>query len=131
MLHSLLALAVFCRSPSAYEALKSFNLIHLPSISTLSDYKAMLACEAGEVDKRLKKERDSYDEAIKEAKTRQESIGSTPIPISEGLLVFDEVHVAMKLQWSSINDRLMGYAMNRDDMSSLCDVYEMLGDNFK
>lgn len=90
----------------------------------------MLACEAGEVDKHLKKERDLYDEAIKEAKTRQESSSSMPLPISEGIIVFDEVHVAMKLQWSSRNDRLMGYAMNRDDMRSLCDVYEMLGDNF-
>lgn len=33
-----LALAVFVRSPAAYEALKSFNILQLPSRATLQAY---------------------------------------------------------------------------------------------
>ncbi|MCG8622792.1 MAG: hypothetical protein MJE68_12450 [Proteobacteria bacterium] len=32
------ALAVFVRSPAAYEALKSFNILQLPSRATLQEY---------------------------------------------------------------------------------------------
>ena len=122
---------MFSRSRSAYEALQSFNLLHLPSIDTLSDYKAMLKCDAGNVDAYLKKERSLYDEMIKEAKERLKVIPTTLIPLSNGALIFDEIKVTMQLQWNSSNDRLIGYAMTRDDMSSLRDVYELLGDNFK
>ena len=34
----LLVLAVYSRSPSAYEALKSYKLLQLPSTKTLKDY---------------------------------------------------------------------------------------------
>ena len=33
-----IALAIFVRSPAAYEALKSFNILQLPSKSTLQSY---------------------------------------------------------------------------------------------
>ena len=45
-----LALAIYSRSPAAYEALKSFKLLQLPGISTLQDYKAKLVCEPGMLD---------------------------------------------------------------------------------
>ena len=35
-------LAVFSRSPAAYEALKSFNILQLPSQATLQSYTAFL-----------------------------------------------------------------------------------------
>ena len=41
------ALAIFLRSPAAYEALKSFKLLQLPSRSTLQMYTSAFMDEAG------------------------------------------------------------------------------------
>ena len=41
------ALAVFTRSPSAYDALKSFGVIQLPSKSTLQAYTGAFRDEPG------------------------------------------------------------------------------------
>ena len=42
-----LALAVYTRSPAAYEALKSFEIIQLPSRSTLQSYTGSFLHEPG------------------------------------------------------------------------------------
>ena len=47
ILYFVLALAVFVHSPSAYEALKSFDVLHLPSRSTLQAYTGAFLHEAG------------------------------------------------------------------------------------
>ena len=41
------ALAVYVRSPAAYEALKSFNLLQLPSKATLQAYTGAFLDEPG------------------------------------------------------------------------------------
>ena len=41
------ALAVFVRSPAAYEALKDFNIMQLPSRATLQAYTGAFLHEAG------------------------------------------------------------------------------------
>ena len=43
------ALAIFVRSPAAYEALKSFKLLQLPSRSTLQTYTSAFLDEAGKL----------------------------------------------------------------------------------
>ena len=43
----LLALAVFIRSPAAYEALKSYNVLQLPSRSLLQSYTGTFLHEPG------------------------------------------------------------------------------------
>ena len=58
--HNTLALAVFTRSPSAYEALRSFKLLQLPSVRTLKYYIDANLEEAGECMKRLEDERKHY-----------------------------------------------------------------------
>ena len=68
-----------------------------------------------EIDKHLKKERELYDTKVTEAKRTTD----TPIPISDGVMIFDEIKIAMKLQWNSSNDSLVGYSMTRDELSSL------------
>ena len=85
----------------------------------------------GKIDEYLKKERELYDAQINEAKKRQKVISSTTIPLSDGIVIFDEVKVSMNLQWNSRNDSLIGYTMTRDDLSSLCDVYQLLDGNYK
>ena len=42
-----LALAVFVRSPAAYDALKDFGLMQLPSRSTLQSYTGAFLDEPG------------------------------------------------------------------------------------
>ena len=42
-----LALAIFTRSPAAYEALKSFKILQLPSRSTLQSYNGTFLHEPG------------------------------------------------------------------------------------
>lgn len=43
----LLALAVFTRSPAAYEALRSFNILQLPSCSMLQSYTGAFLQQPG------------------------------------------------------------------------------------
>ena len=126
-----IALAVYSRSTSAYEALKSFDLLQLPSSDTLKDFKSPLTCAPGEIDSRLQKERELYDGRIKEAMERKKINSGYLLPLSLGVLIFDEVKVGMKVQWNSSNDAIVGYSMTREDMSSLRDVYELLDDDFR
>ena len=51
------ALAVFSRSPAAYEALKSFNILQLPSVSTMKTYMWANRKEPGPVYQRLAEEK--------------------------------------------------------------------------
>ena len=55
-----LALAVFTRSPSAYEALRSFELLQLPSVRSLKYYIDANLEEAGDCLKRLEDEQKHY-----------------------------------------------------------------------
>ena len=50
------ALAVFIRSPAAYDALKDFKLLQLPSRRTLKDYISANLEKAGECFEHLKEE---------------------------------------------------------------------------
>ena len=43
------ALAVYVRSPAAYEALKGFNLLQLPSRSTLQAYTGAFIDDPGKI----------------------------------------------------------------------------------
>ena len=46
-LETILALAVFTRSPAAYNALKSFKILQLPSRSTIQSYTGSFLHEPG------------------------------------------------------------------------------------
>ena len=61
-----LALAVYTRSPAAYEALSSFHLLQLPSAGTLKTYTRSNVEASGEVEKRLAEERMKYDARVLE-----------------------------------------------------------------
>ena len=51
------ALAIFSRRPAAYEALKSFNILKLPSVSTMKTYMRANRVEPGPVYHRLAEEK--------------------------------------------------------------------------
>ena len=76
-MQSSVALAVFTRSPAAYDALKSFKLVQLPSRRTLKHYIDANLEGAGEYLQRLEEERKQYldmiDKMKKEKKTKKSS----------------------------------------------------------
>ena len=116
-----LALAVFVRSPAAYEALKSFEILQLPSRSLLQSYTGSFLHEPGAGDKCIADQVAQYVLF----KTECEKQGRH-LPQSDGVLVFDEVKVACQLMWNSRSQTLTGLAMTDKDMSSLADVYQFL-----
>ena len=119
------ALAIYTRSPSAFEALASFNILQLPGISTLKSYVHSNKEAPGQCTKRLAEERRLYDAHI-EAHLQA---GKPHPPLSEGCLIADEVKVAAKLHWSSRDDSLLGHSMIPEEMASLHDLYMTLDDD--
>lgn len=103
LLFFLLALAVFVRSPSAYEALKSFDVLHLPSRSTLQAYTGAFLHEAGASSESISHQVESYRLFCKS----QEKL----VPKADGVLVFDEVKVISSLIWNCQDHQIIGLAM--------------------
>lgn len=62
----LAALAVYTRSPAAYEDLKNFKLLQLPSVRTLKHYVGANHEDAGECMDRLENERRQYLAMVEE-----------------------------------------------------------------
>ena len=112
------ALAVYTRSPAAYEALKGFNILNLPSVSSLKAFTGSNLEGPGDIQKRLS---EDYQSLMEQKKTQ----GARP-PLGEGVLIFDEVKVAMKVSWNSRNEELVGLAMTSVEMQTLQDVYDTL-----
>ena len=61
-------------------------------------------------------------EAFKEQQKQEHNI----LPESDGVLIFDEVHVISRIMWNSCSQRVVGFAMTPDDMANLLDVYQTL-----
>jgi hypothetical protein len=68
-----LALAVYTRSPAAYEALKNFKLIQLPSVRTLKLYIDANIESAGDSLLRLQHSWREYEAMV--AEKREQSTG--------------------------------------------------------
>ena len=113
------ALAVFSRSPAAYEALKTFNILQLPSVSTLKTYMRSNREEPGPIYHRLADEKKKYDEI----KSFKKKMGMS-VPLGEGALMFDEVKVSASIYWNAKSNKFIGHALTPEDMSSLHDVYK-------
>ncbi|XP_065914376.1 uncharacterized protein [Dysidea avara] len=116
-----IALAIFTRSPAAYEALKSFKILQLPSRSTLQSYTGTFLHEPGVSNQCIADQVARYvmfkAECEKQGKRK---------PQSDGVMIFDEVKVACQLIWNSRSHKLSGLAMTNKDMSSLNDIYRVL-----
>ena len=117
----MVALAIYTQSPAAYEALKGFDILQLPSRSLLQSYPGAFLHDPGTSKKCIDDQVAQYV-LFKSECQRQ----GKHLPQSDGVLVFDEVKVACQLMWNSRNQTLSGLAMTADDMSSLIDVYQLL-----
>ena len=117
----ILALAVFTRSAAAYNALKSFKILQLPSRSTLQSYTGAFLHEAGASSSCIAGQVANFmiykDECLKNGKRE---------PKGDGVLIFDEVKVVCQLMWNSQNQKLMGLAMTHDEQASLLDIYKYI-----
>lgn len=50
-------------------------------------------------------------------------------PLSNGVLIFDEVKVISRLMWNSRSQTIIGLAMNANDQASLLDVYQLFNED--
>lgn len=116
------ALAVYSRSPAAFEALRDFNILQLPGVSTLKSFVRSNKEAPGECVKRLATERNHYNIRIQE----HIKAGKPHPPLREGVLIANEVKVAAKLHWNSHDDSLVGHSMTTNELSTLQDLYTTL-----
>ena len=91
-------------------------------MTTLKSYTRSNIERPGECAQRLKNERVQYNSKIAETKPGQKH------PLSEGVLIADEVKVAAKLHWNSRNDCIVGHSMTVEEMATLQDLYSLLNE---
>jgi len=113
-------LAVFVRSPAAYEALKDFNIMQLPSRATLQAYTGAFLHEAGASSESIASQVTRYRAFQESCKAENKEV-----PKADGALIFDEVKVISSLMWNSRNHRIIGLAMSSEDQSTLHDVFQL------
>ncbi|XP_019853621.1 PREDICTED: uncharacterized protein LOC109582964 [Amphimedon queenslandica] len=118
-----MALAVFSRSPAAYEALKSFNILQLPSRSTLQAYTGAFLHDAGSSSDSISEQLAQF--ILHDAERVKK--GCKP-SMKAGALIFDEVKVIGRLLWNSRSQKIIGLSMTREDLATLADVYQELKD---
>ena len=113
-------MAVYTRSPSAYEALKSFQIIQLPGVRTLKDYINSNREGPGKIQEWLKLRHEEYNQMV----AMQQQLENKQVPLSKGVLIFDEVKVGLNVQWNSRTDEFIGHSMTSKETSTLHDIYE-------
>lgn len=115
------ALATYARSPTAYEALRGFGILQLPCVSSLKGFTGFNLEAPGFCEERLSYARQQYDRLVESKRASHQ-----PPPFSEGILIFDEVKVGVKVQYHAKAGRFLGLAMSLDELGSLHDVYQQL-----
>lgn len=119
---NIIALAVYIRSPAAYEALKSFGVLQLPCRATLQSYTGAFLHEAGANSSCIEAQVAQFllhcQKRVSEGKKES---------MKDGVLIFDEVKVINRLMWNSRSQTLIGLSMRHDEMASLADIFRTLG----
>ena len=94
-----IALAIFTRSPGAYEASKSYQILKLPSVASLKHFTSANNQPTGLNLPHLHDANPAYA-AYKEEQKEQGFLE----PEEYGGLIFDEVKVMMKVHWNSADN---------------------------
>ena len=113
---------MYSRSPAAFEALKSLNILQLPSKSSLQAYLASHQNDPGAKEESLALQFNLYTQHKAERK---------PTPTGDGIVIFNEVRVQGKVIWNSKNNQILGISMNSSDLPSLHDIFSCLDDEEK
>ena len=119
------ALAVYSRSPAAFESIREMGILQLPSASSLRPYLSAHR-DPGVNEEHLELQHKLYTEHV-EAKIRKGKMK----PTKDGVLIFDEVHVQSGVVWNSKNNQILGVAMSSADLPALHDIYAVLDDDEK
>eukprot|EP00733_Pompholyxophrys_punicea_P000642 Pompholyxophrys_punicea_v1_NODE_210_length_2732_cov_4.604034.p1 type:complete len:282 gc:universal NODE_210_length_2732_cov_4.604034:1549-704(-) len=117
-----IALAVYYRSPAAYTALRDFEILALPSESSLKKISQRNNLGAGIHESKIA---DQFRHLQAMQQQHDTIRGKDPI-LFEGCLIFDEVKVAMGISWSSKDYKISSEATSASDASDLHNVYETL-----
>ena len=83
-----IALAIYSRCPSAFKAVKSLNILQLPSERTMKTHMNRFKKSAGINEDDMRQSAALY----KEHKTRLSAQGKN-LPLGEGVLIWDETKV--------------------------------------
>ena len=113
------ALAIYTHFSTAYEALKGFGILQLLSVSSLKSFTSFNVESAGASEIRLAFARKQYDAMCEEKHAKGQTV-----PFKEGILVFDEVKVGVKVHYHAKTGRFIGLAMSGDELASLHDVHQ-------
>ena len=113
-----LALAVYSRSPSAFEAVKHLGILQLPSTASLQAFMSHHQKSPGANEQQMALQHELYNQHIEKIT----ALCRMP-PKKEGILIFDEVKVQGKVIWNSKNNQILGIAMASDELSSLQDLF--------
>ena len=82
----------------------STQIIQLLGVWTLKDCNLE---DPGKIQERLKLCCEEYDQIV----AMQQQLGNKQVPISKGVLIFDEVKVGFYVQWNSRMDEFIGHSM--------------------
>ena len=100
------ALAIYSRSPSAFEAVKHLGILQLPSTASLQAFMSLHQRSPGANEQQMALQHELYSQHVE--KIAAEGRLS---PKREGILIFDEVKVQGKVIWNSKNNQILGLAM--------------------
>ena len=91
-------MAIYVRSPSAFEAVKSLNILQLPSKRTLESFTSANTHQPGVSNEYLCEQWRNYQRHCSKIKNE-----GKPKPVAEGLLIFDEVKVQNGVGYTHIH----------------------------
>ena len=120
------ALAVYSRSPAAFEAIKHLGILQLPSSSSLQAFMSSHQQDPGANEEHMELQSTLYNQHV-ESKV---SKGSRK-PKRDGILIFDQVKVQGGVAWNSKNNQIIGLAMSSAELPILHDLYSTLDDDQK
>ncbi|KAL9953963.1 hypothetical protein ACROYT_G041447 [Oculina patagonica] len=112
------ALAVYNRSPSAYEALRGLKILQLPHSKTLKQIIKDGSENAGIDEEYLLGQHQIY---VNYQKTREEE--GHPRPLGLGVMMWDEVKIQMKVAWNLKGAGITGFSASEDELKVLHDVF--------
>jgi hypothetical protein len=120
-------MSVYSRSQAAYEALRHFPMLQLPSTRMLQEIvSANFTGKHGCNQEYLAQQSILYNEEQKKKKNSDQRCG-----VKYGCLIFDEIKIVSKITWNSKNGEMYGLAASIEELASLQDVFKDLTDQEK
>ena len=93
--------------------------MQLPSTSSLREIARTHLQEPGIQKEKIKEQSILYDKMLNEKVQK----GETPLPVKEGIIVFDEVKVSGKIAWNTASGKIVGVGLPETALSSLFDLF--------